>query len=232
MLACCGGLAAIAILSGSDSLFATDAVELFNGRDLSGWKLRHVASQSRWVVCTARLNSGNPKELQVLPGGNELVNIARSVDIYTDRKFGDCRIELEVMIAKGGNSGIYIMGNYEVQVFDSFDKTQVGKEDMGAIFGRTAPRVNASRAPGVWQRYIIDFHAPRFDAVGRKIANAKLVKCTLNGQVIHENVEIESGTGAALRNKETATGPLLLQGDHAPVAYRNIKITPTKEAVR
>ena len=77
----------------------------------------------------------------------------------------------------------------------------------------------------MWQKFTIDFRAPKFDPSGRKIANAKLIKCVLNDQVIHENVEIKGCTGGAM-SAEAATGPLLFQGNHGPVAFRNIKIKP------
>ncbi len=204
---------------------AADPVQPLNGKDLTGWKFRGGGG-GKWTVGTATLKDHAPSEIKALPGGKELINAARSLDIYTEAKFGDCLVELEVMVPKGANSGVYLMGNYEVQVLDSFGKKQADAGDMGAVYGKTAPKVNASKAPGQWQKYVIDFRAPRFDGNGKKTANARLVKCTLNGQVIHENVDIPGPTTNAMSGKETATGPLMLQGDHGPIAYRNIKITP------
>jgi hypothetical protein len=204
---------------------ADQCVEPFNGKDLAGWKFLGAAERSKWVVGTAALEEGNPAAIHVTPGGQELINARRSVDIYTEDKFGDCLIEVEVMVPKGSNSGIYLMGNYEVQVLDSFGRQNVNRGDMGAIYGQAAPTVNASKAPGQWQAFAIDFRAPRFDAAGKKIANARMVKCTLNGQVIHDNVEIDGPTGGPM-GPETASGPLRFQGDHGPVAFRNIKIKP------
>jgi hypothetical protein len=100
--------------------------------------------------------------------------------------------------------------------------------DMGALYSASPPKVNASKAPGEWQKYVIEFRAPKFDDKGQKTANAKFVKVELNGTVIHENVEMKGVTGGALSNKEIATGPLMFQGDHGAVAYRNIKVTPLK----
>ncbi len=205
---------------------ADGPIEPFNGRDLTGWKFQGSDDRSKWVVGTAKLSKGNPSEIEVTPGGKELINTARSLNIYTEAKFGDCRVELEVMVPKGANSGIYLMGNYEVQILDSFGKKNVDTGDMGAVYGNTAPKVNASKAPGRWQKFVIDFRAPKFDNDGRKIANAKLVKCTLNGRIIHENVEIEGRTGGAMSKNEVPVGPLMFQGDHEPIAYRNIKIKP------
>jgi len=144
-------------------------------------------------------------------------------------KAGDVLVELEVMIPKGSNSGIYLMGEYEVQVLDSFGKQQVGPGDMGGIYNTAAPKVNACKVAGEWQKLSIDFRAPKFDASGTKMQNAKFVKVTLNDQVIHENVEVVGSTPAFLTGKEAATGPLMFQGDHGPVAFRNIKVTAREE---
>jgi hypothetical protein len=90
-----------------------------------------------------------------------------------------------------------------------------------------APRSNAARRSGEWQTLDIVFQAPRFDKQGKKTANARFVKVVLNGQVIHEDVEVECPTGNAWRlSKEVASGPLLLQGDHGPVAFRNVRVRP------
>ena len=157
--------------------------------------------------------------------GNELVNNGSGVDIYSEQTFSDCLVEVEVMVPKGSNSGIYLMGRYEVQVFDSFGRTKLSFEDMGAIYGVAIPSVNASKKPGEWQKYVIDFQAPRFDGK-KKIANAKFLKVELNGQVIHSNLEMTRGaTGAALGG-EVAMGPLMFQGDHGAVAFRNVRLTP------
>jgi hypothetical protein len=215
---------AVILLTGSHTL-AADVVQPFDGKDLAGWKFQGSADQSKWVVGTAKLRKSNPREVEMVPGGVEMVNVTRSVDVYSGTNFGDCLIELEVMVPKGSNSGIYLMGNYEIQVADSFDKKHVGVGDMGAIYGQTAPSVNASKAPGTWQKYVIDFRAPKFDKSGKKIANAKVVKCTLNDKVIHENVDIPDCTGGAM-SSESPTGPLRFQGDHGPIAYRNIQIMP------
>jgi hypothetical protein len=198
-------------------------VEPLNGRDLSGWTLRRVQG-SKWVVGVAKLDASNPAKLSVTQPGAELVNgDAHGVDIYTEQKFGDCTVCLEIMVPKGSNSGIYLMGNYEIQVLDSFGREKVGPGDMGGLYGASAPSVNASKAPGEWQQYVIEFQAPKFQD-GKKTANAQFKKVTLNGKVIHENVEMKGVTGGAL-SAEQATGPLMFQGDHGPVAYRNIKIT-------
>jgi hypothetical protein len=211
-------------------VIAADTVEPFNGKDLSGWTTKEPASRSHWTVGTASLAADNPASIVARPGGSELINAkGGGVDAYTTAKFGDCRIEIEVMVPKGSNSGIYVMGEYEIQVFDSYGKKKLVGSDMGAIYGAAPPKVNSCKAPGQWQKYVIDFRAPRFDKSGKKTANATFVRVELNGKTLHENVEAKGPTPSGITGREAATGPLMLQGDHGPVAYRNLKITPAKE---
>jgi hypothetical protein len=95
---------------------------------------------------------------------------------------------------------------------------------MGAIYGAQPPKVNACKKPGEWQKYVIDFQAPGYDAAGKKTSNAKFIKVDLNGQTLHQNVEMKGPTPSGVTGKEAANGPIMFQGDHGPVAYRNIKI--------
>lgn len=202
---------------------------LFNGTNLDGWKLKgNNTERSKWTVGHAAMDEKNNRKLVVTAaadGKGELINAAGGgVDIYSEAEFGDCRVTLELMVPKGSNSGIYLMGNYEIQVLDSFGKETIGPGDIGAIYGAAVASVNAARPPGQWQTFEIDFQAPRFEN-GKKVANARFLRVVLNGKVIHENVEVKSVTGGNLGRGETATGPLLFQGDHGPVAYRNIRVT-------
>src|SRR5207244_12091982 len=144
------------------------------------------------------------------------------VDFYTVEKWGDCTVAVEFMVPKGSNSGVYLMGEYEVQILDSYGRPKVGPGDLGGLYTTAAPRVNASKKPGEWQKFVIDFQAPRFED-GKKTANAKFVKVTLNEQVIHENVEMKGVTGGNLAGKEVPTGPLMFQRDHGPVAFRHLR---------
>lgn len=204
---------------------ADKAASPFNGKDTSGWKVKGDAAKSKWKVGKASVDPADPGKL-VVAAGSELVNIGGGgIDIYTEQKFGDVRIELEVMVPKGSNSGVYVMGEYEVQILDSFGKKEVGPGDIGGLYGAAAPRTNAAKAPGEWQQMAIDFRAPRFDDSGKKMANAKFVKVTLNGTVIHENVEMKGPTPSGVTGKEAATGPVMFQGDHGPVAYRAIRVS-------
>ncbi|NQT40883.1 MAG: DUF1080 domain-containing protein [Planctomycetes bacterium] len=220
------GFAVVAILFVSMSL-AAEAVEPFNGKNLDGWKYCADPEKSQWTVGTAAVDPANPRNLKVTPGGNEMVNAgAHGVDIYSEATFGDATIELEVMVPQGSNSGIYVMGVYEIQVLDSFGRTKLGMGDMGAIYSMSVPRVNASLEPGKWQKYVIEYRAPKFDAGGKKTANGQVVKVTLNGTLIHENVELANCTPGGVSGKEAAEGPIMFQGNHGQVAYRNIRITP------
>lgn len=199
----------------------------FNGKDLTGWKCRGDAAKSQWVVGAAKLDPDNPTKLAVEQGGSELINKSRGVDFYSEQKFGDCILTIEVMVPKGSNSGIYLMGNYEIQVLDSFGKdNNAGPGDMGGIYGAAAPKNPKYKAPGEWQKFEIHFVAPKFED-GKKVTNARFVKMVLNGVTIHENVEVKGVTGGAM-SAEAATGPLMFQGDHGPVAFRNIEIRPLK----
>ena len=211
-----------------------DAVVLFNGKDLDNWVVNGDKNKSKWVAGKAAVSSDDPKQLVNKGGSGEMINLAAqhgdSLDIYSTEKFGDCRIELEVMVPKGSNSGIYVMGEYEIQVLDSWDSVKMGGGDMGAVYGASPPQVNATRRPGVWQKYVIDFKAPKFDASGKKVENAELVRVELNGEVIHkENLVLASQTPGGIAGREAATGPLMFQGNHGPVAYRNIIVKPLRK---
>jgi len=198
-------------------------------KGLAGWKLKGTPEQSKWQVGTAAIDPSDPKSLVCQPGGHELVNVgSRGVDIFTEQTFGDAIIELEVMVPQGSNSGIYVMGEYEIQILDSYGKEKLGMGDMGAVYSMAVPKVNACKKPGEWQKYIIEYRAPKFDATGNKIANGRLVKVILNDQVIHEDLELKSQTPGGVTGKEAPQGPLMFQGNHGPVAYRNIRIKPLK----
>ena len=222
------GLAALTALAPAAA--AGKVVLPFNGKDLTGWKAKGPEAKGKWVVGYAIIDPKNPSQLVVQPTGEgppQMVNsVAHSLDFYTDQKFGDCLIEVEFMIPKGSNSGVYVMGEYEVQILDTHAKKgKLGPGDMGGIYTNAAPLVNAARPPGEWQKFVIDFQAPRFEG-DKKVRNARFLKVTLNGQVIHKNVEIMKGpTPGGLTGREVAAGPLMFQGNHGAVAFRNIKIT-------
>jgi hypothetical protein len=194
----------------------------------AGWKSQHP-DKGKWVVGTATVDSKDPKKLVVTEGGTDVVNLQPASNLVSDARYGDCTVEVEFMIPKGSNSGVYLMGEYEVQIYDTFEKK--GKDgkpgDMGGIYTFAAPKVFADKGPGVWQKFVIDFQAPKFEG-DKKVSNAKFLKVTFNGEVIHENVECKNVTPGGLTGKEMPEGPLMFQGDHGQVAFRNIKITPRK----
>ena len=212
----------------SAAALAGEAAKPFNGKNLEGWKQKGPADKSHLMVGTAKLNPNNPRTFVVSKDGHELINAkAGGVDFYSEAVFGDALIEVEVMVPQGSNSGVYVMGEYEIQVLDSFGRKKLGGGDMGAIYGAAPPRVNAYKKPGEWQKYEIHFRAPRF-AGGKKTTNAKFLKVIFNGQLLHENVEMKKATPGGVDGKEKPKGPLMFQGNHGPVAYRNIVIKPLK----
>ncbi|PSL44845.1 PA14 domain-containing protein [Chitinophaga niastensis] len=180
--------------------------------------------------------------LQTTAGTGILVNLpeknTHGKDLFSSLQHGDLDLELDYMMAKGSNSGIYLQGRYEIQLFDSWGTAAPRASDNGGIYERWndnqpngqqgydghPPRQNASRAPGLWQHMKIAFQAPRFDAAGNKIADAVILKLVLNGVTIHENVVLSGPTRGAMENNEVASGPLRIQGDHGTVAFRNIVI--------
>jgi len=226
------GLAVLMMLAGCSR---NRAATPFNGKDLTGWLAKEEGrKQSKWTVGVAAVSSDDPKLLVARKGSGEMINaparFGEGLDLYSADKFGDCRIELELMIPKGSNSGIYVMGEYEIQVFDSWGKEKMESVDMGAIYGAASPPFNACGKPGEWQSYVIEFQAPRFDTQGRKTANARFLKVELNGKAIHRNLEMPGPTPGGVTGKEAPEGPIMFQGNHGPVAYRNIRITSLSHA--
>lgn len=203
---------------------------------LAAWRTPH----GTWLEAKdAAPAADDEKKLTAIPGQGVLVNgpDGRTGNLISVAEFSDITAHIEFMVPKGSNSGVYFMGRYEIQVFDSWGKESPQYGDCGGIYQRSGkegkgfegrpPRVNASRAPGAWQSFDVIFKAPRFDAQGNKTADAVFVKVTHNGQVVHENQVVTGPTRAASFNDEKARGPLMFQGDHGPVAYRNIQIQST-----
>jgi hypothetical protein len=205
----------------------------FDGTTLDGWKVNGDPEKSGIVVGIAKLDPTDPTKLVVEPcekeGKGELINAtAHALDFYSEQTFGDGIYVIDFMVPKGSNSGIYIMGEYEVQLLDSYGRETVGPGDVGGLYGAQAPAVNASKAPGEWQRMVIYFVAPKF-VDGEKVSNATFTKVTLNGETIHENVELPGVTPGGVDGKEKAAGPLMFQGNHGEVAFRGIKVCVPQE---
>jgi sugar phosphate isomerase/epimerase len=213
---------------------------ILTGDYLSAWR----GDTGQWaVIGNARLKPSDAEFLTTEPGTGAIFNgpLGKTVNLLSKREFGDVRAHIEFMVSKDSNSGVYFMGRYELQVFDSWGKTpEYPGIECGGIYerwdenrpsgtkgfeGRSA-RVNASREPGQWQTFDAIFRAPRFDKAGRKIANARFEKVTHNGVVVHRDVEVTGPTRSSAYDDEKPVGPLMLQGDHGPVAYRNIRLAP------
>jgi hypothetical protein len=218
---------------------------LLNGKDLSGWRALGQ-EKNDWFTTTGVLWDRllGPTRLTARPApGGRIVNGpgGRTVNLVTDGKFGDIELYVEFMLAKGSNSGVYLHGLYEVQVFDSWGSTEpVKSSDCGGIYhrwidnkgvGGSAPSRNASRRPGEWQSFQIWFRGPQFDASGKKTGNAKFIRVLHNGLSIQDNVEVDGPTRAAMDIPEAAQNPIMLQGDHGPVAYKNIYWRPLRPII-
>ena len=229
-------LISIILAAGLTATLASDvSAEKISLDDLSAWR----GPTGAWMIAgDAVLNPQNERQLSPKAGKGVMINgpSGSTSNIITKEAWGDVSLHIEFVVPQGSNSGVYLMGRYEIQVFDSWGVAEPQHSDCGGIYQRwrndrgfegRAPRVNASKAPGEWQSFEAVFRAPKFDATGRKIANARFVEVKHNGVLVHENVEMTGPTRAATwENDEKATGPLMLQGDHGPVAYRNIVITP------
>ncbi len=208
------------------------------GDNLSAWR----GNTGQWqIVGDVFMNPQNENLLSSKPGTGVLLNgpTGRTVNLLTKKEFGDVKAHIEFIIPKGSNSGVYFMGRYEIQVFDSWRKaSEYPGIECGGIYERWdesrdpkgfeghSPRVNASRPPGQWQSFDVIFRAPRFDENGKKVSNARFEKIVHNGVVVHEDVELTGPTRAGTYEDEKPVGPLMLQGDHGPVAYRNIWMEP------
>jgi hypothetical protein len=205
---------------------------------LDAWK----SPTGSWqVVGSVRPDPRQPRRLVSEPGEGVLVNgpNGRTTNLVSKEAFGDVEVHLEFLVPKGSNSGIKFEGLYEIQISDSFGVAEPKASDCGGIYPRAEllpiyhhidkghpPRTNASRPFGEWQSLDVVFLAPRFNAQGKKFANARFLKVTLNGQLVHDDVELATPTGHAWHDDENPTGPLLLQADHGPVAFRNIRARP------
>ena len=214
-----------------------------NKIDLTALTSFQTPSENWRIAGDVRADLDQNNVLILSPGTGILVTQAEQgkhgQDLLFNTTHGDLDLELDFMMAKNSNSGIYLQGRYEIQLLDSWSVIIPKASDNGGIYERWnedkpegqkgyeghAPRQNASRAPGLWQHIKISFQAPRFDAAGQKIENARILRIELNGVFIQENVELSGPTRGALQNDEVASGPLRLQGDHGSVAFRNIKFT-------
>lgn len=199
----------------------SDAIRLFNGKDLSNWESLE-GGPAKWVVAKGYF--------MVRPGTGYI----RTKDAY-----GDCQLHVEWATPNPphgkdqarGNSGVFLQGLYEIQVLDSYENITYADGEAGAVYGQYPPLVNASRKPGEWQTYDIVFHGARFDAEG-KLTRRATVTLFWNGVLVQDHVEIKGQNADHVRPPYTAMPkrlPLELQDHNNPVRYRNIWIRELKE---
>jgi len=179
-------------------------IQLFNGKDLSGWELMGENRVNGWSVVDGTLVN-NPVQKKGKPHKNY-------GNLQTVQKFEDFNLKLQVNVPKGSNSGVYLRGIYEVQIFDSYGK-KLDSHNMGAIYSRITPTVAAEKPAGEWQ----DMDITLCD---------RHVTVVLNGKTIIDNQPLLGVTGGALSACEFKPGPIYLQGDHGKVSYRNMVLTP------
>lgn len=198
----------------------SDATLLFDGKDLSQWQSE----------------DGQPAKWKVAEGYMEVV--AHTGNIHTRQGFGDCQLHVELrepVPATGegqerGNSGVFLMGLYEVQVLDSYQNKTYADGEAAALYGQFPPQVNASRPPGEWQTYDIIFHAPHF--VNGKVLRPARFTVFHNGVLAQDNVELSGPTAHHERPAYKPTPdklPLGLQDHGDPVRFRNIWIRELHE---
>ena len=204
------------ITPGNDGSPPSDAIVLFDGKDMSQWVSDKDGSEARWKVENGYC--------EVTPG---------SGNISTKQKFGDCQLHIEWASpteAKGpgqkfGNSGVYFMGLYEVQVLNSYENHTYADGQAAAVYGQNPPLVNACRRPGTWQSYDIIFHRPVFK--DDKIIKPATITVLHNGVLVQDNFEIVGVTAwkkVAVYHPHPDKLSLKLQNHGDPVKYRNIWI--------
>lgn len=184
-----------------DELRFGEPVSLFNGRDLTGWELTSPSSGNGWAARDG-----------VLVNDPDAAGKKHTSNLRTTDTFSDFRLTLDVNVPEGSNSGVYLRGIYEVQIFDSHGR-KVDNHHMGAIYSRITPITAAEKPAGTWQD---------LDVTLRQ----RHVTVKLNGQTIIDNLPLPGVTGGAMWADESRPGPILLQGDHGPVSYRNVILHP------
>ena len=183
-----------------------DPIQLFNGRDLTGWRLTDPHAVNGWSAANGLLVNRVVQE--------EGTPHRQFGNLRTDREFTDFDLTLETRVPKDGNSGVYIRGIYEVQVFDSYGHP-LDSHNMGALYSRITPLVSAEKPAGEWQTLDITFVARHLTVL-------------LNGIRIIDNQPVLGITGGALTSDEFKPGPIYLQGDHSGIEYRNIVLRPVR----
>lgn len=181
-----------------------EAIQLFNGKDLSGWKLIDEKQVNGFSVVDGTLTN-NPVQKE----GEKHISYG---NLRTEKTFEDFNLKLEVNVPAESNSGIYLRGMYEVQVIDSYGKP-LDSHNMGGLYSRITPLVSAEKPAGTWQTFDITLCDRHLTVI-------------LNGKKIIDNQPVYGPTGGAMSSDVFAAGPIYLQGDHGAVSYRNIVLTP------
>jgi hypothetical protein len=179
-----------------------EPVELFNGEDLGGWRLMDPEQDQFWKVVDGILVN------DVVDEGD----VGEGTGLITEETFDDFKLHVEFQYPEGSNSGIYLRGRYEVQIQDDHGK-EPGNRYIAGVYGFLTPTENAAKEAGEWQTMDITL-------LGRHVTVA------LNDVVVIDNEEIPGITGGALESDEGESGPIFIQGDHGPISFRKIVITP------
>jgi len=182
-------------------------ISLFDGKTLAGWKLRHEGGKNAWSA-----------------ENGVLKNAEAGTDFVTERKFGDFDLHIEFAVPKGSNSGVYLQGRYEIQIADTY-RQPPSHGGCGAVYSKILPTENVAKPADDWQAFDISFRQARRGPDG-KVTEKALVTLVWNGIRVIDRKEIDGITGGALDDAEGTPGPLMLQGDHGPILYRNIRIRP------
>ena len=177
-------------------------VVLFDGKSMDAWDVQDRQRPSKWTIVDGAMTNAPPRD-------NNLVS---------KQKFQDFKIHAEYKLDTNSNSGIYLRGRYELQVLDDYGKPTFERGHM-SVYGWHTPLVNASKPVGEWQTM-------EATVVGNKVT------VFLNGQKVQDNVTLEAITGGALDANELEPGPIVLQGDHEKVWYRNVTVTPITDTTR
>lgn len=219
---------------------STRAVALSGKVDL-GQLVDFKTAGSNWTEASGL--EGDPRNepgLVARAGKGLIVNrpgVGAKSDLFTEWEHGDLELEGEFLLPKGSNSGIYFMGRYEIQLFDSSGVRNPGVRDLGALYERwdasrgkghegfdgVPPRANAARAPGLWQHIRVLFRAPRFDAQGRKVEDARFLSVEVNGYPVQIDTVATGPTRSSHYDSEAPLGPLMIQGSHGAVAFRGLR---------
>lgn len=180
-----------------------EPIQLFNGKDLSGWRLTDPHAVSGWSVQDGLLVN-NPVQ--------EKGKHKNYGNLRTDREFEDFNLKVEVKVDKGQNSGVYVRGIYEIQVADTYGR-RLDPHNMGAVYSRITPSMAAEKPPGEWQTLDITFVDRHMTVI-------------LNGKRIIDNQPVLGCTGGALWSDVSRPGPIYLQGDHTGITYRSLVLRP------